>query len=98
VARCVSSLSSAVSSQNQRGVEVGRELWRSSGPTSLLNQGCLEPVAQDHVQVAFEYLQGWTLCNLPGEPVPGLSHFHSEKTFPDVHMAAPVFSVCAGHH
>lgn len=32
--------------------EVGRELWRSAGPTALL-----ELVAQDCVQTAFMYLQ-----------------------------------------
>ena len=45
-----------------RMVEVGRDLWnssgRSSGPTPLLKHGHLEPVAQDCVQVASEYLQG----------------------------------------
>ena len=33
-----------------RTVKVGRDLWSSSGPTPLLNQGHLELVAQDHVQ------------------------------------------------
>jgi len=47
-------------------VEVGRHLWRSAGPTPLLKQGCLELVVQDHVQTAFEYLQGGRLHNLPG--------------------------------
>ena len=32
-------------------VEVGRDLWRSSGPTSLLKQGHLELVVQDQVQM-----------------------------------------------
>ena len=40
-------------------VQVGRDLWRLSGLTPLLKQGHLEPVAQDHVQMAFEYLQRW---------------------------------------
>lgn len=44
--------------------DVGRELWKSSGPISLLDQGLLKPVAQDHIQMAFEYLQAWRLCNL----------------------------------
>ncbi|KAK4810494.1 hypothetical protein QYF61_004274, partial [Mycteria americana] len=55
---------------NHRMVEVGRDLWRSSGPTPLCQQGHLEPVAQDHVQTAFEHLQGGRLHNLPGQPVP----------------------------
>lgn len=36
-------------------VEGGSDLWRSPGPTFLLKQGHPEQVAQDHVQVAFEY-------------------------------------------
>jgi len=45
-------------------IAVGRDLWRSSGPTFLLKQGCLELVAQGHVQTAFEYFQGQRLYNL----------------------------------
>jgi len=29
--------------------------------------------------------------HLSGQPVPVLSHPHSEKTFPDVHREPPVF-------
>ena len=72
-------------------VEVGRDLWRSFGPTPLLKQGHVEGVAQDCVQMAFEYLQGWRLHNLSGQPVPVLSHPHSEKVFPGVHREPPVF-------
>lgn len=46
-------------------VEVGRHLWGSSGPTSLFKQDHLEPVAQHHVQTAFEYVKGERLHNLP---------------------------------
>ena len=35
--------------------EVGRDLWRSSGPTSLLRQGHLELAAHGYVQNTFEY-------------------------------------------
>jgi len=55
--------------QNHRLTEVGRDLWRSSGPTPLIKQGHLEPVVQDHVQTGFEYLQGWRLHSLSGKPV-----------------------------
>ena len=41
--------------------------------------------------MAFEYLQGWRLHNLPGQPVPVLSHPHSKKVFPDVQTEPPVF-------
>lgn len=37
------------SSQNLRRVEVGRDHWRSCGPTPLLRQGHLEHVALDPV-------------------------------------------------
>ena len=52
-----------------------------------------------------EYLQGWRLHNLPGQPVPVLGHPHSEKAFPDVHREPLVFQfvpiACwpvTGHH
>lgn len=38
--------------------EAGRDLWRSSSSTPLLQQGPLELVAHDRVQMAFKYLQG----------------------------------------
>lgn len=47
------------SSENHRLVEVGRDLWRPSAPTPLLQQGHLQLVAHSHVQMAFEYFQGW---------------------------------------
>jgi len=43
--------------------EVVRDLWRLSGPT-LLKQGHLELLAQDHVPVGPEYLKGRRLHNL----------------------------------
>lgn len=46
-------------SQKHRMVAVGRDLQMSFGPTLLLKQDHLEPAAQDCVQAAFEYLQGW---------------------------------------
>lgn len=42
-------------------VEVGLS---SSGPASLLKQGHPDPVAQDRVQMALEYLQGGRLHNI----------------------------------
>ena len=55
-------------SQNHRMVEVGRDIWMSSSPTLLLKQGHLGQVTQDHARSAFEYLQGWRLHNLSGQP------------------------------
>jgi len=60
---------------------------------SLLKQGYLEPVAQGCVQTAFEYLQGWRLHNLSGQPVPVLGHPDSKKVFPDVQRQPPVFQL-----
>lgn len=57
-----------------RMVEIGKDLWRSSGLIPLLKQGHPEQVAQDHVQVAFKYLQGGRLHNHSQQPVPVLSY------------------------
>ena len=90
--------------QNHRIFEVGRDLWRSSCPTPLLNQGRLEPVLV-HVQMAFDCLWGQRLHSLPGQPVLGLGHCHSAKVFPDVQREHSVLqfvssaSGCVtGHH
>jgi len=72
-------------------VQVGRQLYRQSCPTPVLKQGHLEPVVQDSVQLAFKYLQGWRLHNPSGQPLPLLSHPHSEKVFPDVQTEPSVF-------
>jgi len=72
--------------------EVGRDLWRSSCPTPLLKQKHLQQIAQDDVQLAFEYLQGRKLHNLPGQPVPVLSHSHIQAK-PPVSWA-PVCAHC----
>ena len=56
----------------------------------LLKQDHLELVAQDSVQLGFEYLQGWRLHTLPGQAVPVLSHPHSKNRFPDVQREPPV--------
>jgi len=60
--------SEVIFSQNYRIFEVGSDLWRSSCATYLLMQSHLEVVAKDHVQIAFEYLQGWRLHNKSGQP------------------------------
>jgi len=48
-------------SQSHRLVEVGRDLQRSPGPTCLLKQGRLELLTQNHIQMAFDYPQGWRI-------------------------------------
>ena len=70
--------------RNRRTTEVGRDLQRLCHPTLLLKQGHLKKAAQDHVQIAFEYLQGWRLHNLSGQPVPVLGHPHNKKVFSDI--------------
>jgi len=71
--------------------EVGKDLWRSPGPPSLLKQDHLQPAAQDHVHTAFEHLQSWRLHNLSGQPVPCLVTLTVKKIFPDVQTDPPVF-------
>ena len=80
-------------------IEVGKDLWRSSGPTTLLKQGCLELAAQGHVHIVFECLQGWRRHNLTWQPVPGLG------CPPDVQREPPVLQCVriasgpgTGHH
>lgn len=58
----------------------------------------IQPLAQagppsndDHVQMAFEYLQGGRPYNFPGEPVPGLSYSPNKKVFPDAQAGPSVF-------
>jgi len=60
-------------------------------PIHLLKQGHLGTAAQDHAQMASEYLQGWPLHSHPGQPVPVPSHPHSEKVYPDVQRELFVF-------
>ena len=53
----------------------GRDLLRWSCPCPpLLTQGQLEPVVQDHVQIFSEYLQGWRLHHLFGQPTWAVYH------------------------
>ena len=93
------------SSQNYRMLEVKRDLWRSSGQHRLLKQDHLQPISQDHVQMAFEYLQGWRHHNFFGQPLPVLGHPHSSTVFPDVQKEPLVFQFVPvascrliGHH
>jgi len=92
-------------SQNHRMAEVGRDLCSLSGPPSLPKQGHLKQVAQAHGLTAFEYLQAQRINKFPVQPVPVLSHPHSEKMFPDVQREPPVFQLVLiasgpvpGHH
>ena len=85
---------------------MGRHLWRPSGAGSRwYSRATRSHLPRTCVQMAFEYLQGWRLRNLSGQPVPVLSHPHSKKVLPAVLREPPVFqSVPAasgpvtGHH
>lgn len=37
---------------NHRNIQIGRHHWRTSGPANLVNQGQLEQVAKDRIQMA----------------------------------------------
>lgn len=58
-------------------VEVGRDFWRTSGPTTLLKQGHREQVAQEHIQTVFVYFRKGRNHNVSGQPLPVLHHPHS---------------------
>lgn len=68
--------------QNHRMIKVGRDLWGSSGSTPLLRQGHLGQIAQDRVQMAFDFLQWWRLHNPFAEGcVPALRMGKASLTF-----------------
>jgi len=71
-------------------VGVGRDLSGSSSTTLLPKQGHLQQAAEDLVQAGLEYLQSSRLHNLPGQPVPVLSHPQREEVQPHFQMELPV--------
>ena len=81
--------------QNHRMIEAGRDFGRSPGPTSQPKQGYLQPVAQDHVQMALEYLHRWRLHNLPGQAVPVLRHPHSKIGHSVLYFSESVVGSCS---
>jgi len=76
--------------QSHRTAGVGKDLWRSSCPTPLQNQGHLKQVAQDHIQAGFKYLQRRRLHNHSGQPVTGHHHPQSEAALLDVQLELPM--------
>lgn len=66
--------------QNYRIMKVEGDLGRSS-PRPWPKQNQQEQVAQGHVQLGTEYLQGCRLSNIFGQAVSLLSHLQSEKAF-----------------
>ena len=92
-------------SQNHRMVEVGKEFWRSSDPTSLLKQCSLEHNTQDCIQIAFEYLWVRGIHNLSEQLIPVLCHPHNKEVLPNIQRELPMFLFAfvasypiAGHH
>ena len=71
-------------SQNHRMLGAGRGLCGSSSPTLPPKLSHLQQAAVDLVQVGLEYLQRRRLHNLPGQPVPVLSHPQREEVLPRV--------------
>lgn len=72
-------------------IYVGKNLWRPSGPSHLLKLRYLETIAQNHVQMAFGYLQRAWLHNLSVQTAQVLSHLHSKEGLPDVEREHLVF-------
>lgn len=62
--------------KNQQKFGYEKNLWRSSDPNPSIQKGHPQPAAQDHVQMAFKYLQAWRLHHHPGQPV----HLHSKRS------------------
>jgi len=84
---------------------VGRNLWESSSPSPLPNQGRLERVTQDLVEAGSEYLQRRRIHSLSGQPDPVLRHPQREEVLPHVQTELPMLqfvpiSSCpvTGHH
>ena len=72
--------------QNHRTLGVGRDLWRSSHTTPLLDKVHPEQGTQERIQVDFECLQGRRLHNLSGQPVPLLCHPHRKEVFSHIEV------------
>jgi len=86
-------------------VWVGRDLWRSSSPTSLPKQVHLQQAAQDLVQAGFEYLQRRRLHNTSEQPVPVLHHPQCKDVLTHVQLELPMLQYVpiapcpvTGHH
>lgn len=71
-------------SQNHRGVDVGRELWRLFISTPLLKQVLPEQIAQGHIHIGFEYFQRGKLQNLFRQPALGFCQPQCREDFPHI--------------
>lgn len=64
-------------------VEVGRNLWVHL-VQPLLKHGHPKQPGQDHIQVTFVNLRGWSLHSLSGQSMPVLWHLYSTQVLSDV--------------
>jgi len=55
-------------------------------PAPCHGQGChtVDQAAQGPIQPGFECLQGWSICNLSGQPVPLLHCSLSKEFLPNI--------------
>lgn len=78
---CYHVLFTDIFSKIQRLCEPDRHLWRSPGLSPCLEQGPWQQAAQGLAQLSFDYLQGWILHSISGQPVLVCDHPHSEHFF-----------------
>lgn len=78
-------------SLNHRWAEAGGYFWKSPSPAPSSEQGQHEQVAQSHLPLSFEYLQGWRHHNFDEQLVLVCVHPHSEEVFSCVEVEFPVF-------
>jgi len=76
--------------KDYRMVEAGKDRLNSFNPNSCFKQGHLDHIAQDHIQVGFEYLQERWVHSLSRHLVPVLCNSQS-KGFSHVQMELCVF-------
>lgn len=82
--------------KNHRMGEVGRNLWRSVSPKSLLGEQ--KQTAQGSIQLGFEHLLRWKLHSLSGQLVPVCDHPRGKKKIKKKNlclMEFPVFQFVA---
>ena len=84
-----------ICSQNLRIVGVGKDLLRCFTPSQLLQQGQLELVDSAVVRLGFEYLQGWRLHDLSGQPGPLVEPPQGKKVVSCLAMGISCVLICA---
>lgn len=87
--------------ENKRTAELkekihGRDLRRSSSPSSLLKPVCLEQIVQDHILVSFEYSQRRRFHNFSEHPVSVLCHPPSEEVLQPRNLSSSLRNLAFG--